>query len=166
RGEAERALQVHVEDLVPEVLGDVLDAVVERRHARVVDEHVDAAELAVGAVGEGLDLAPVPHVAGHRQRAPPGGRAHLVRGGLAGGELAAGDDDVGARLREGQYHGAAEAAAAAGDEGDLAGEVKEPVQHSSRSASSTKSPTTTSKGCAASGSSAPRPGPCSSGRGT
>src|SRR6185503_4485795 len=97
----------------------------------------DAAELAIGAVGEGLHLAPVPHVAGHRQRAPPGGRAHLVRGGLAGGELAAG----------------------AGDEGDLAGEVEEPVQHSSRSASSTKSPTTTSKGCAASGSSAPRPGP-------
>ena len=166
RGETERALQVHVEDLVPQVLGDVLDAVVERGHPRVVDQHVDPPELGVRALGEGLDLAPVADVAGHREGAAAGRLADLLGGRLAGGELAAGDDHVGARLREGQDHGAPEAAAAAGDQRDLAAQVEEAAQHSSRSASSTKSPTTTSNGCAVSGSSAPRPGPCSSGRGT
>ena len=43
---------------------------------------------------------------------------------LAGIELAAGDDDIGAGARKGQHHLAAEAAAAAGDKGDLAGEIE------------------------------------------
>ncbi len=43
---------------------------------------------------------------------------------LADVELAAGDDDVGTASREGQHHRSPEAAAAAGDEGDLAGQVE------------------------------------------
>jgi hypothetical protein len=48
----------------------------------------------------------------------------LLRDRLARVQLAAGDDDVGAGPRESERHLAAEAARAAGDDGDPVGEVE------------------------------------------
>ena len=68
---------------------------VERRHARVVDEDVDPAELGVGDVGERLDVVPVADVTRPSDRPSPepaGLGGHLVACRL----LPTDDDDVGA----------------------------------------------------------------------
>ena len=72
---------------------------------------------------EGVEIGPLPDVAGDRQRRPTRLLAHLLGERRAGVELAAGDGDVGAAAGEGQHHLPSEAPAAAGDEGDLAGQV-------------------------------------------
>ena len=87
------------DDLVEQLLGDVGEAPVDRRDAGVVDEHVDAAEVAIDVVDQPVELLPVPDVA------RVGGRPAALgaqRGGdlVAGVGLAADDDDLGAGLRE------------------------------------------------------------------
>ena len=94
-----------------------------RRDAGVVDQDVDAAELAVDVLDERVDLVPVADVA----RA--GGSlcalgAQRGRDLLAGVGLAADDHDLGAGLRERPRHGEPEAARAAGDDRHAPGEVE------------------------------------------
>ena len=101
-----------------------LRLLVHRRDAGVVDEHVDAAEVAVDVLDQPVELLPVPDVAGV-------GRSRLAalgaqRGGdlVAGVGLAADDDDLGAGLREAARDREPEPAGSAGDHGDAAGEVE------------------------------------------
>ena len=80
------------------------------------------AKALVCRVGQLLYLIPVADVAGLREGAPACLRLHFFRKLLAGIELAAGDHDVGARVREAEHHLLAEPTAAARDERDLAEE--------------------------------------------
>ena len=59
-----------------------------------------------------------------RQGLPAGGLGDLARGALAAVELATGYDHVGTGFGEALRHGATDAAAAAGDNGDLSGQVE------------------------------------------
>ena len=94
-----------------------------RRDAGVVDEDVDAPEVAVDVLDEGVELVPVPDVAGARGSLGALG-AQRRRDLVAGVGLAADDDDLGARLGERPGHGEPEPARAAGDDRDAAGEVE------------------------------------------
>ena len=66
----------------------------------------------------------VAHVAGERER-PHAQPVELARGLLAALDLAGAEDEVGAGLGETGRHLAADPAAAAGDDRDLAGQVEE-----------------------------------------
>ena len=123
RGEPERPLEVDGDHLVEELLGDVAEALVDRRDAGVVDEHVDAAEVAIDVLDQPVELLPVPDVAGVGARAAAVG---AQRGGdlVAGVGLAADDDDLGAGLREAARDREPEPAGSAGDDGDAVGKVE------------------------------------------
>ena len=71
--------------------------------AGVVDEHVDAAELAARAVDDRLDLGRVADVAAEAERADAE-RAQLLGGLLAAVDVARAEDEVGARLGEAFGH--------------------------------------------------------------
>jgi hypothetical protein len=83
----------------------------------------DAAELFVSARGERIVVIPLADMGGDGERAAAE-RLHLAGDGFAGIELAAGDDDIGASLRERQHHLAAEPARAARHQCDLVGEIQ------------------------------------------
>ena len=103
--------------------------VLERRvlaDARVVDEHVDAAELLLHLRDRRLDGLLARDVAGHRQAADTKGPA-LVGDPLEALHAASEDGDVSALLGEGVREGDAEARGGARDEGDAAVEVE--VEH-------------------------------------
>ena len=68
-------------------------------------------------------LEPFGDVGGDRQGLDAGG-AHLGRGGLQAGHGAPGEDDRAALLSKGPGDALADAAAAAGDDGDFAGDVE------------------------------------------
>ena len=124
RAETERPLEVHADDLVEQVLADVAQARVQRGHPGVVDQHVDPAELRVDRVDEPVAVVPSTDMRRHRQGTPTGlalDRASQLRARV---ELAARDHDVRAAPRQCQHHLATEAAAAAGDQRHLAGEVE------------------------------------------
>jgi hypothetical protein len=125
RGQAERPLQVHGEHLVVEFLRDVGDPVVDGRHARIVDEHVDLFERPVGGVRESIEVRPAADVTGVRERVATGLGLDLARELLAALEPPARDHDVGTGAREGEHHLPSHPAAAAGDERHLAGEIEE-----------------------------------------
>ena len=72
------------------------------RAAHVVDDDVDTTELPASARGELGDRAEVTEVTGHADRAPTE-RFHLPRDRLAGLELPARDDNIGAGLRKRQH---------------------------------------------------------------
>ena len=100
--------------------------VLERRvlaDARVVDEHVDAAELVFHLRDGRLDGLLARDVAGHRETANAEGAA-LVGNLLEALHAASKDGDVGALLGEGVREGDAEAGGGARDEGDAAVEVE------------------------------------------
>ena len=103
----------------------VRDVVVERRHARVVDEDVDRPELARRRGRPGRRASSQrPTCAPIAERPAPVVLGDLRRERLAGRAVAAGDDDVRARRGEAERHRAAQPAAASGDQGHLAAEVE------------------------------------------
>ena len=77
--------------------------------------------MVVGGVDQVGQLVPVADVAGDGQGLTAGGRLHLLGHRLAVVELAAGDDDVGSRLRQSEDDGVPETAASTGDDGDAIG---------------------------------------------
>ena len=94
-----------------------------RRSAGVVVQDVELAVAGDGFRNRGLDARPVGDVATQEMGIAAGigrDRARRRGRGLAGGDIDVGDDDLGALLREALRGGAADAAAAAGDEGHLA----------------------------------------------
>ena len=110
-----------------------------RRDAGVVDEHVDAAEVAVDVLDQPVELLPVPDVAGVGARAAAVG---AQRGGdlVAGVGLAADDDDLGAGLREPARDREPEPAGPAGDDGDAVGKVEAVAGSGSRLARAERPP--------------------------
>ncbi len=121
--ESERALQVHGDDLVEEILAGLDERRVHGRRSGVVDEDVDAPELLVRGFGEPLQVIPTPDVTGDGQRMPTSRLTNLVGHVGASLDAAARDDDIGAVTREGEHHLATQTTAAAGDQCDLAGEI-------------------------------------------
>jgi hypothetical protein len=119
----ERALQVHGQRLVEQFLAHRVEAVVQRRHAGVVDEHVQPAGPRERLGDEPVAVAPPAHVTGDGHRLAPGRGLDLLGRGLARVKLAGGDDHVGARLGQRLDDGPADSARSPGDDGHLAGHV-------------------------------------------
>ena len=94
--------------------------VVERRHARVIDQDVDLAEALVSGIGQRLELVPIADMAAVRQGLAPEALLHILRQRLAVVELATRDDDIGSVLGESEHHLAAHPATAPGHQRDLA----------------------------------------------
>ena len=117
--EEEGGLEVGVHDHVPLPLLDGVDGAEVGVGTGVVDEHVDAAQLRLGALDEVLQVLHAPHV-GLDADGAAAERLHGLDGLLEGAGLAGGDGDVGAGLGQAQRDRAADAAAAAGDDGDFA----------------------------------------------
>src|SRR5207249_10894918 len=114
----EDAVQVDADDRVPAVDRDVFGLRPEGG-AGVVHHNVEPAPLLGGPLDHGLDLVLLPHIHGHRERAP----AEIADGlhdRLQMLELARADGDVRARLRELDRDGLPDAGAAAGDDRGLA----------------------------------------------
>ena len=128
RAKPERTFQIDVQHLVVQRLRDIRRTAVERRHAGVVDQHVDLAEMSVNRVDQPVYLIPVADVAAMGESAPAE-RLDLLRHGLARIGLAAGDRDIGAGRRETQRHFPSHTAAAAGDQDDLAGHIDDVLGH-------------------------------------
>ena len=91
-------LRLTRDDLVEQLLGDVAERVVERRDAGVVDEHVDAAEVAVDRRRRAARARP----SARRGRRTASARPPAARSAAATSSqalrLAADDDDLGAGL--------------------------------------------------------------------
>ena len=127
RAQPERALEVDGDHLVEQLLGHLAQRAVERRDAGVVDEHVDAAELAVRRLDEPLELVPAADVARVRER--PAAVRHAALRRLAGRRPPCGWT----RRRRRRPTAKARAIArpsprvAAGDERHAAGEVERPA---------------------------------------
>src|ERR1019366_7528341 len=95
---------------------------------RVVDQDIDLAEFAMGGIDEIADVRGAAYMAG--QRVDAAGKILHFRGGLLEGfRLAAADDDGGAFAGEQFGDGAADAAAGAGDDGNLIAETKSGCGH-------------------------------------
>ena len=77
----------------------------------------------VGSVGEPVEFVPAADVTAVGQR-PHAEGADFLRHRFAVVRLAAGHDDVSAALRERERHRASEAAASAGDKGNLAAQIE------------------------------------------
>ena len=124
----EAAAQVGVEDQVPVVPGDV-EGGLAHVAAGVVDEDVDLAE---GGFGFG---APCSRCWRWSRTSSSSATARRPRASISASKgarvsrLAAGEDEVGAGVGERAGEVLAEAAAGAGDEGDLAGEIEEMLAH-------------------------------------
>ena len=113
----ENGLGVDVEDGVPVLLGDV-EGQGGPVDPRVVDEDVDPPEFPAGAIRHRLEVRARGDVGGHDEHAPPealdlGGRAIGAR------PIELGDHDIRAHPRQLESGGASNAAAGAGDDGDL-----------------------------------------------
>ena len=124
RRQPEVALHVDRHNLVVERFADIRDVGVKRRHAGVVHQNVHVAKLLIGNRRQALHVLPTASVRADGQRPLAGARFDLRRQRLAIGDLATGDDDVRPRLGKRQHHLPPEPAAAAGDQGHLAGQVK------------------------------------------
>jgi crotonobetainyl-CoA:carnitine CoA-transferase CaiB-like acyl-CoA transferase len=124
RGQPERPFHVDRDHLVEQFLGDRVDPLVPWRHARVVDQDVEPPEPAVDRVDQPVEFVPVPDVRRVRHGRTPGTGRDLGGRLLAGLRVAAGDDQIGAGRGKAVRHGPAEPPAAAGDQGDLAGQIE------------------------------------------
>src|SRR6185437_17181170 len=109
RTQPERAREVDVDHLAPELGGHLGESVVRGGDARVVDQDVDPAQLGVGEIDEPVDLLPTPDVGrvGHYPASGfgfylPGRRGERV-------EAASDDDHVGSAPGEGPSRDPAEA---------------------------------------------------------
>src|SRR6478752_2622619 len=121
-GLGERVGRGHVEAerLVEEAVAG-LHELPRERAADVVDHGVEPAELVVRRLRQAADGVEVAEVGGDHQAAAPG-RADLLRDHLELLGGACGNEHVGAGLGERDGGGGAEAAARAGDDGDLVGD--------------------------------------------
>ena len=117
------ALDVGAHDLVEGFIGDVEQRAVIGIDRGVADQDVDLAVMFYRARDQRLDLGFARDVAGN-DMGVAAGFADAVGYGLAGVRLAAGDHHLGAELRQQFGRGTADAAARAGDDGDLAGEIE------------------------------------------
>ena len=105
------------------VLGHVGGARDGRGKSRVVDEDVDPAGRGIGIFDKAVDRVPLADVGGNGPALAPQ-RLDLGHGLLAALGVPAGDDDVGALAGEPLGHLETQAAAASGDEGNLAGKIE------------------------------------------
>ena len=94
----------------------------------ILDRGDGAPEPAEGRLDQAVDVVPAAGVDRHGQGAAAQ-RPHLLGHRLAGLQLAACDNHVGAGAGEGAHHLQPQPAAPAGDQGDLAREVEEFVRH-------------------------------------
>ena len=125
-GPEEGALEVDLHHLLVLRLGGVEDRRA-RLDAGVVDHDVEPAEGVDGGLDEPFEVLHLADVGLDADRlvAQRGDLLlQLLRGLLVGDVV---DDDVGAVLGEGEHDGLADAAVAAGDDGDLAGECAHEV---------------------------------------
>jgi hypothetical protein len=118
----EHSAQADREDPVPQLLVDVGQGGVGLFHAGVVEGHVEASEGMHGGVEGCLDRVAGGDIADHGER-PAAGGLDQSRGLLDRVLLDVGDRHGGAFTSERHGGGAADAAAGAGDEGDLVGEA-------------------------------------------
>ena len=126
-GQEEDALDVGVHHLVPAHLGEGLDGRAPGG-AGVVHQDVELVLLLRQPGGEGLDAAHLGQVGRQRDAGPAIGRSQSLSGGVADIGLARGDVDLGARGQEARGDHLANAARAAGDQGDLAPDGKDVVE--------------------------------------
>ena len=104
---AHRPVHVDVEDRLPLLLGR-LRGHLPRHNAGCVHQHVDCAELRQHGIAKRVNRRALAHIAGHAQRAPPQ-RLDLL-GHLRHQPFAASrHGDIGARARQAQRNGAAQA---------------------------------------------------------
>ena len=118
---AHRAEELEREAVGPCLVGKRQEIAAARR-ARIVDEHVAAAEARVDL---GMDLLAAlerTQIGGDRHRRRPAGRGDDFRAFGQIGRVRCRQHRLRALAREGRSDGAADAAAAAGDDDDLAGE--------------------------------------------
>src|SRR5690606_21557760 len=123
-GHEEVAADVHVNGLLEGRQIGVQDVRELRVGGGVVDQDVEAAELLADLREHGLDLLHLADVAGDRSGLAAGS-VDGVGNRLATVDLAAGNDHVRALLGQQLGDGFADAAAGAGNEGDLAVEVEQ-----------------------------------------
>ena len=114
----EHADQVHL-DRAAELFGRHLGHRADVGDARVVHEDVEPSQPVDRALDQGFHLRVLGHVGRNREGAPAA-PLDLVGRLFEVGNGASGQRDVGARLGEGQGHRPPEAAARAGNDGDLA----------------------------------------------
>ncbi len=111
-------------DVVQQVLTDHLLDLAGGRHAAgnrgVVDQDVDAAQLAHGRGHQGVHRGVIASVDGHGDDASAGVARQLGRSGLERFGAARGDDHLDALLGQLPGDGLADAAASTGDDGALA----------------------------------------------
>ena len=108
-------------DVAPFLEGHVFDGLLAAQR-RVVDEIVDAAKFFQRSVGHGVDGLGVDHV-GNADHAPAALALDLLDDASASARLLRTlTDDRAAAVGQLQRHGAADAAAGAGDDGHAAGE--------------------------------------------
>ena len=129
RAEPDIALDVGPHDLVEGLVRDVEQRAEIGVHRGVADEDVDLAVMLGRARYQRLDFVAAGDVAGN-DVGVAAGFADAVGHLPARIGLAAGDHDLGAELREQFGRGTADAAARAGDDGDLAGEIERGSFHS------------------------------------
>ncbi len=110
-------MHVDVDLAVGDEVG-LLEERAELHDPRVVDEHVERAEIRLDAVDERLEGGPV----GDVERVALRVRAELRRRGLRGREIEVADRDLHPLAEKVAGGLLADAARAAGDRGDLAGE--------------------------------------------
>ena len=116
--EAEGALQVDLDHLVELGFIDLQYGFLRDIGGRVVDQDIDLAEFAMRGIDEMLDVPGAAYMAG--QRVNPAGAIFHFRGGLEEGlRFAAADHDGGAFTGEQFGDGPPDAAAGAGDDGNL-----------------------------------------------
>src|SRR5712692_7006533 len=123
----EDAVQVDADHGVPAVDGNILGLRPEGR-AGVVHHDVEPAPVLDGLLDHGLHLLLLADINGHREGAPAQ-VAHGLGDGLEVLELARAQGDVGARARELDRDGLADAGAAAGDDRGLAVEGERGLRH-------------------------------------
>jgi hypothetical protein len=118
----ESALEVDREGAVEVLFANILSEIA-GRDAGVVHENVKATEVLGGLLDAGFDLVNVGHVHLQREHAAAAG-GDLGFKALVAAKFFEADGDVGSGFGECEGDGTAEATSGAGDQGDLAVEIK------------------------------------------
>src|SRR5262249_50678692 len=119
----QNAFDVGTHDLVERLVGEIARRAEHRIDGGIADHDVDRAIDSQRLDGQPLALVLARDIARTRRRLAAR-IADAPRNSLAGVSLAAGDDHLGAEPRHQFGAGAADAAARAGDDGDLAAEIE------------------------------------------